>query len=453
MPASAMSTNPLRAAVCEDCETAVALEEKSFNRWRKGLFRGGKSIQDWRKAVVGALSKAKAGDRLAGPGGGRLTAAQASRFHEVAQGLQATSGGYDRAGDLGALNSGSLPGLKAYGNAADYQSHQEPMWRFLDQKGLAAHGRWKSPAQASVIGAANPEDFDYIVVQGHANASASPGGPKFLAGQATIGVGADRRRPAYASSTCKHDAGGHAAEGSDPVRVGRSRWPWSRVGDGTSDGKKARTGVDSVVVGGPKRSWQGHHYPVSITADALKAAQKSSVYKDRGIKDAQSAFNAGAMGFLDFGAPGSTITRGKDPGLRPQGCNTPYAVLVRDKASRLSAGTVHLYDKNGYLGSYRANVGGFQDGTRGVEKGRYTLQPKREDGNYYKKGTPALTGKGRPAGSPSAGYPADTVLFHTSWGPKDSRACVTAAPDSVSLVRNLMMSSPNQSLPFTVIEP
>ena len=457
MPASAMSTNPLRAAVCEDCETAVALEEKSFNRWRKGLFRGGKSIQDWRKAVVGALSKAKAGDRLAGPGGGRLTAAQASRFHEVAQGLQATSGGYDRAGDLGALNSGSLPGLKSYGNAADYQSHQEPMWQFLDQKGLAAHGRWKSPAQASVIGAANPEDFDYIVVQGHANASASPGGPKFVAGQATIGVGADRRRPAYASPNCKHDAGGHAAEGSDPVRVGRFRWPWSRVGDGTSDGKKAMTGVDSVVVGGP-------------------SSKKKEKPSSSSTKSSHSAT--------------SSLIKGPDPGLKPSGAagNWSGAVLKRDpplpqQDPQRAPGWLHLYKDGSYVGKFRANENGYmprgkswsswvnecqtqgvaealKDETnvaRGVPPGTYTLQPKQTNGNFA-AGTPAITGKGQPIGKPGAGFQADAILLHQRAEAlgldgrpiPDSLACVTVAQQGKDMVADMMNSAPNKTLPFIV---
>lgn len=442
------STDPLHAAVCVECLTATSIEKQSYDRWRRRLGNGRKSLQDWRNAVVDSLSKAKRGARTMG---GRLTAEQAESFRSVASGLTMTSGGFDGASDLAALNSGVLPGLESYGSAENYNSHVEPIWKYLDAKGLAVRGSWDN--EPSVIGTA-PDGFEYVVIQEQASqraATVAGGGPLLVDGQPDIGIGIPRRNPGRASPDCIHTQNGYMIEGSSTVRVGVGQDPMSRVGDSTSDGSMLQSGDASTWVGGAAAA------PMSSTKE------KKPGFFER-LFGKRTAKPKTPKAPKTPGGSSSGLLKGPDPGLKPKGASENWsgAVLKRDPPKpnqdpRQAPGSLHLYEAGKYVGYYRANENGFMRDlngklTRGVPTGSYTLQPKKNDGIRFKKGQPAITGKGQPIGKPGAGYKPDAILLHNKEAPgiPDSLACVTIAQDGVDRVTNMMNGAPGKALPFIV---
>lgn len=78
-----------------------------------------------------------------------------------------------------------------------------------------------------------------------------PAGPKtgmiLIEGYPNVFHGRDLKKVGYADVACVHTGGGHVAEGSATVFVGK--YPLSRVGDATSDGLAVVSGADEVLVG------------------------------------------------------------------------------------------------------------------------------------------------------------------------------------------------------------
>jgi hypothetical protein len=104
-------------------------------------------------------------------------------------------------------------------------------------------------------------------------------------------------------------------------------------------------------------------------------------------------------------------------------------------------GTLTVTDGNKTLLSTRANENGFMPNRRGIPTGDYTIQPKAEDGEFYPKGTPAVTGSGLLSGQPDSSYPPDSVLIHKKGdarGVPDSRACISVDQKSLDKFMEMM---------------
>jgi hypothetical protein len=77
----------------------------------------------------------------------------------------------------------------------------------------------------------------------------SGGAFQLLHGEDTVLLGPDTLPAGYADATCIHTGGGHIAEGSGSVFVGKGLWPLARVDDSTSDGYFVTTGATTVEAG------------------------------------------------------------------------------------------------------------------------------------------------------------------------------------------------------------
>lgn len=96
--------------------------------------------------------------------------------------------------------------------------------------------------------------------QQQTSASADPavpaggGGPRLEKGFQTVAIGKNMRRVGYACEQCTHEAGGYVLQGSATVYVGK--YPFSRIGDMTSDELAVETGDETVLIGGAPSSAQ-----------------------------------------------------------------------------------------------------------------------------------------------------------------------------------------------------
>lgn len=70
-----------------------------------------------------------------------------------------------------------------------------------------------------------------------------------LDGYPTVMIGPEMRLVGYANVACLHEGGGYVNQGSGTVFVGK--FPFSRIGDGTSDALAVVAGADTVFAGGP----------------------------------------------------------------------------------------------------------------------------------------------------------------------------------------------------------
>lgn len=147
---------------------------------------------------------------------------------------------------------------------------------------------------------------------------------------------------------------------------------------------------------------------------------------------------------------------GRDPGKRPKGAREDWigVVVERDEPDdRRSPGSMYVYGRQGYLGSFRTNENGFIGRSRGVPSGRYTLQPKRQSGKNWPAQTPAITGPGQPVGKPGPGYKADAILLHPEGPPgtPDSRSCITTNAEGFRRVMHIMNQAPDSIVPLIVV--
>ena len=144
-----------------------------------------------------------------------------------------------------------------------------------------------------------------------------------------------------------------------------------------------------------------------------------------------------------------------DPGKKPKGARGDWIGVVverDDPADRRSPGTMYVYGREGYLGSFRTNANGFIGSSRGVPPGHYTLQPKRGSGDNWPAQTPAITGPGQPVGKPGPGYKADAVLLHPEGrrGAPDSRSCITTGAEGFRRVMHVMHQAPRSTVPLII---
>lgn len=144
-----------------------------------------------------------------------------------------------------------------------------------------------------------------------------------------------------------------------------------------------------------------------------------------------------------------------DPGKKPRGARDGLIGVVAerdDPEDRRSPGTMYVYGREGYLGSFRANENGFIGSSRGVPAGHYTLRPKRASGTNWPAQTPAITGPGQPVGKPGPGYKADAILLHPE-GPRgrpDSLSCITTGAEGFRRVMHIMQQAPDSVVPLIV---
>ena len=143
-----------------------------------------------------------------------------------------------------------------------------------------------------------------------------------------------------------------------------------------------------------------------------------------------------------------------DPGKKPKGARDGWIGVVverDDPDNRRSPGTLYVYGREGYLGSFRTNENGFIGNSRGIPAGRYTLQPKRTSGRWPAQ-TPAITGPGMPVGKPGPGYKADAILLHPAGPPgqPDSLSCITVGDEGFRRVMHVMHQAPDSVVPLIV---
>ena len=124
-------------------------------------------------------------------------------------------------------------------------------------------------------------------------------------------------------------------------------------------------------------------------------------------------------------------------------------IIYRD-GGRDSAGTIHAFENGKYIGYARVNENGYQADRHGIPEGTYIVLPKAnyEKGDSFPQGHPSITdprysdpsGSNYEPGRATPGSPA-TVRIHNRLpdgkGP-DSRACVTAEPETVDEITKIM---------------
>ncbi len=251
-------------------------------------------------------------------------------------------------------------------------------------------------------------------------------------------------------------------------------------------------GIDEVIkrdvkVNGVMQAW--HYFPdrngnTSVVTDGANLVRESYRYDAFGaptvtVPSGQSALNNrilftgrewnATFGFYEYRARAYNPTIGRFMSEDPKGfdagdynlyryvSNDPLDktdpmgldaqfTLIRDPYDsdanpRLSAGTMRITENSHFVAAIRVNENGFYPKRQGVPPGNYLVLPKRQDGESFKKGTPAVTSPERKSepGATTAGHEEGMVLIHGE-GPKgqpDSRACITCNPAGLKAVNEV----------------
>jgi uncharacterized Zn-binding protein involved in type VI secretion len=167
----------LKAAVCGDGISPANFEKQSYEQWKKQAGNENKSIQEWRNAVVKALSDASTKDKLYE--GGSVTSDQAKRFHEVGDllgGKKAGQAAWTDTKQFDDLMNGRVKGFTEYGKLdakgnwhdSYYGTYRKPMFRYLKEKGLMDQAYWQHETKASFVNNgkrqyADPTEVPYLV--------------------------------------------------------------------------------------------------------------------------------------------------------------------------------------------------------------------------------------------------------------------------------------------------
>jgi len=147
-----MASYTFPSAVCADGLTSQTFEQRS-------AAASGRTVEQWRQAVIDALKNAKKGAATArrtksGKTIG-LTGTEAERFRALGNAMSpnaetgaAPTVGYSSPADLDALLDGKVPNFKDFGS---YSSRERPMWAYLKEMNLAYEKDWQHQTSISFV--------------------------------------------------------------------------------------------------------------------------------------------------------------------------------------------------------------------------------------------------------------------------------------------------------------
>lgn len=159
----AKTSGTYNAAVCGDGISSANFEKLSAKS-------SGKTVDEWRKAVIESLEKAAKGDTRGWTRNDKgklvpvpLSQDQANELHDVAKALGGKTEGtaaWTSTDQLQGLLDGKVKGLEGFaGNGAGYREHKRPMWGYLKNKGLAYEADWQAETSVSWVNAAGKRNY------------------------------------------------------------------------------------------------------------------------------------------------------------------------------------------------------------------------------------------------------------------------------------------------------